>query len=507
MINRLCRQFIRPPPITNAGLRIRSLCKAWTPPVPKPISILGKEEFCFLNRKETIRGAVGWNNPRLPKLWLYNLHYHDGLCSNETLNVLKEQVISRWINENPFGTGNGWEPYPLSLRIVNWVKWRLSGGSVAGLNESLFQQAHVLSRSVEYHLLGNHLFANAKALIFAGLYFEGDQSRNLLRKGLQILEQELPEQFLTDGGHFELSTTYHATLTEDLLDIINILRAYDQRVSAPLLAAASRAMAWLAVMTRPDGLPPLFNDAAYGTCPMLSDLNQYAYRLGLAVDQKTRGPLIDLPASGYFRYDGAAYSFWGDAGQIGPDYIPGHAHCDMLNFELFAYGRPVVVDTGTSTYEIGAWRLFERSTAAHNTVRLGNYEQSEMWGAFRVGRRAKIVKREVGANWLRASHNGFKRLGVIHQRSFEFGDRLVQLEDRLLGKSGVTAVARFHLHPDARVKISGNIAQAEGVAFLFSGATRIGIADYDYAPEFNKRVPAKCIEVHFDRHLTTDIQI
>lgn len=507
LVNRLCRQFIRPRPILDTGLLLRSVWGAWTAPAPKPFSIHGKEEFCFLNRKETIRGAGGWNNPRLPKLWLYNLHYHDGLCSNETSNVLKEQVISRWIDENQFGVGNGWEPYPLSLRIVNWVKWRLSGTSVAGLDESLFQQVHVLSKSLEYHLLGNHLFANAKALIFAGLYFEGDRPRIWLRKGLQILEQELPEQFLPDGGHFELSTTYHATLTEDLLDTINILRTYDQSVSASLLAAASRAMAWLTVMTRPDGLPPLFNDAAYGICPTLPDLSEYASRLGIAVDQMPLASLTDLPDSGYFRFDGVNYSFFGDAGQIGPDYIPGHAHCDMLNFELFAHGKPVVVDTGTSTYEADVHRLFERSTAAHNTVQVGDHEQSEIWGAFRVGRRARITKREVEHGRVVVSHDGYKRLGVVHQRSFEFGSSMVQLEDHLLGKDGVSAIARFHLHPDVKVTLSGDVVRAEGVDFLFFGAHRIGIADYDYAPEFNKRVPAKCIEVHFSGQLRTEIRL
>jgi hypothetical protein len=48
---------------------------------------------------------------------------------------------------------------------------------------SLAVQARHLSRRLEYHLLGNHLFANAKALVFAGLFFQGDEADAWLADG------------------------------------------------------------------------------------------------------------------------------------------------------------------------------------------------------------------------------------------------------------------------------------------------------------------------------------
>ena len=99
-------------------------------------------EFTFLN--QTAR-PNGWNDPALPKLWLYNLHYFDWLAgerregrgrgNRSTVDgeekveeegvgrQWKENLILRWIKENPKGCGNGWEPYPISLRVVNWIKW------------------------------------------------------------------------------------------------------------------------------------------------------------------------------------------------------------------------------------------------------------------------------------------------------------------------------------------------------------------------------------------------
>ena len=73
---------------------------------------------------------------------------------------------------------------------------------------------------------GNHLLANAKALIFSGLYFKGEEARKWLQLGVKIIDEELDEQILQDGGHFERSTMYHTVILEDFLDLINILSLY-----------------------------------------------------------------------------------------------------------------------------------------------------------------------------------------------------------------------------------------------------------------------------------------
>jgi uncharacterized heparinase superfamily protein len=57
-----------------------------------------------------------------------------------------------------------------------------------------------------------------------------------------------------------------------------------------------------------------------------------------------------------------------DVAPIGPDYQPGHAHADTLSFELSLFGQRLLVNSGTSEYEISPVRQYERSTKAHNTV-------------------------------------------------------------------------------------------------------------------------------------------
>jgi len=121
----------------------------------------------------------------LSKLWVYNLHYFEDLLSNnaeEKRNFHLELLIS-WVDQNPVGYGNGWEPYPTSLRIVNILKAWLGGLELdKKLFSSVFAQASFLSNDLEKHLLGNHYFVNLKALLFAGVIFENTYWSKLLRR-------------------------------------------------------------------------------------------------------------------------------------------------------------------------------------------------------------------------------------------------------------------------------------------------------------------------------------
>ncbi len=82
------------------------------------------------------------------------------------------------------------------------------------------------------------MLANAKALVFAGLWFEGPEADRWLETGLSIYARELPEQILDDGAHFELSPMYHAIILEDLLDLINVGRTYGFRRSQGILRSS-----------------------------------------------------------------------------------------------------------------------------------------------------------------------------------------------------------------------------------------------------------------------------
>ncbi len=501
--NRLKRRFVGKHVSNAPAPNVRHNPQHFAAPIARQQSILDNNHFLFLNQQNSITNPQHWNHPEIGKLWLYNLHYFEGLLNPNTDTNIKQSLIRRWIAENPVASGNGWEPYPNSLRISNWIKWSLTGHPLDQETlDNLAQQIRYLVKTLEFHLLGNHLFANAKALVLAGCYFEGDEAKGWLNKGLAILKTEMSEQFLSDGAHFELSTTYHSLLLEDVLDMINIMRAFDIPYPNQWNHVADQGLKWLAIMTRPDGLPPLFNDAAYGITPRFDQIQAYAHNLGFEVSVYEKSTLTLLDDSGYFRFDGSAYSFIGDAGQPGPTYIPGHAHCDLSSFELFAHARPVIVDTGTSTYEVGERRTIERSTAAHNVVQIADGEQSEIWGGFRLADRAIIVKRETTENSLHLKYQDYQGHNI--SRDFFFSADDITVKDSVTCDQ--VATARFHLAPGITPKKTETGFQIGDMRIDFKNALSFDIEDYHYAPEFNKLIPSTVIIVTFQKKLETTIR-
>jgi len=380
------------PSFSHAALQLRrQTAQEWQPCILRPNAEIALNRFRFLNEERQIRT---WNDRDIPKLWLYNLHYFESADSDR---------IRRWILENPPGHGIGWEPYPLSQRIPNWIKWCLAGNPLdTAALASLATQALALHESVEYHLQANHLFVNGKALVFAGSFFEGAVALAWLKAGLDILCQQVPEQVLRDGGHFERSPMYHSLILEDLLDLVNLAQVFPaiipQEDAESWTAAASRMLGWLAAMCHPDGRIAFFNDTAFGIAPEPHELGVYAERLGVAPIPASLGD------SGYIRLENSDATVIFDAAPIGPDYQPGHAHADTLSFELSIRGLRVLVNSGTSVYESGDLRSWQRSTAAHNTATVDGLDSSEVWSAFRVARRARPFDFEKGAGFAAAAH-------------------------------------------------------------------------------------------------------
>ncbi|WP_386117862.1 heparinase II/III family protein [Thiohalocapsa marina] len=468
-------------------------------------------------------------------------------------------------------------------------------------SSSLATQARWLRKRLEHHLLGNHLFANAKALIFAGAFFEGAEAECWLALGQRLLRRELNEQILADGGHFERSPMYHAILLEDVLDVLNLAGVYPGVLDDALLALcrvkAVAMLDWLAAMTHPDGEISFFNDAAFGIAPTLADLGAYAEQLGIgaradsggyasldpaymsesggyasldppyasttsvipAGKPESRAGIATLPLpnalelyasppslalgpvfpagttdvecrwlrdSGYVRLQAGPAVALLDCAPIGPDYLPGHAHADTLSFELSLFGQRVIVNGGTSRYGSGPERLAERGTAAHSTVQVDGAESSEVWGGFRVARRARpfdVRVRDAKARFctepgfeppapalqVSAAHDGYSRLPgrPVHRRDWLLTEDRLRVTDRVEGEVR-SAVARFHLHPAIEARVFGKHQGPEGVTWTgtfqlpdgvilnwqATGGTATLTPD-QWHPEFGRSLPSQCLEI------------
>ena len=156
---RLWFRLHRPRPDLKPAPALRPGRGTWTG-CARTASMTGPDTFRFLNVERRIAVESDWSRPDWPRLWLYNAHYFDDLAAADAAarTLWHRAVIARWVVENPPGRGSGWEPYPTSLRIVNWVKWALTGNALDdGARQSLAVQTRILRERHETHLLGNHL--------------------------------------------------------------------------------------------------------------------------------------------------------------------------------------------------------------------------------------------------------------------------------------------------------------------------------------------------------------
>jgi uncharacterized heparinase superfamily protein len=462
---------------------------------------ISRGRFCFLNQSVDFGAAPRWNDPGRSQLWRYHLHYFDYVRdllvwkavegSSEAYSTFRNLADS-WRTDNSLIQGDGWHPYTLSLRIVNWThalagfRDELTADTEFGrrLVGSLAGQALVLSRDIEFDVRGNHILENLRALICASVAFDGKLPGSWYQPCLALLARELEEQIPSDGGHFERSPGYHLRVLQVCLEIALMIRR--NRGTAPdwLEAALRRMLEYLPAILCPDGQVPLFKDTALGTAPSPDSLlqagavyfsdNRYSRsaeaglypvllfgREALERMQEHRGGVSPkgpktVRASDYFvmQDDSLGDYMVVDGGRPCPDYLPAHAHADLLSFELSVSGRRVIVDSGVYEYAAGPWRDYFRSTRAHNTVEVGNADQSEVYGSFRVGRRARAAGRFLihGGTWslFQSRHDGYMRLHppVLHRRTIVWvEDGFWLVVDELSGSGNTHAANHIHFHP------------------------------------------------------------
>ena len=450
-------------------------------------SYIDGNEFRFLNLSQNFSDEIDWNFSSYGKLWTYNLNYFDFL-NQEKLYPFTE-IIENFI-DNQGDIEDGFEPFPISLRGINWIKYfTYNNIKNRKIDDSLYAQYNRLENNLEYHLLGNHLLENSFSLLFGAYYFE---DKKLYHRAKKILVAELEEQILPDGAHFELSPMYHQIMLFRVLDCINLVKenSWKNRELLPLLRNKAELMlGWLDNISYKNREIPLLNDSTNGIAPTTKELFDYAKRLELGMKK------VEMRESGYRKISTDSYELVLDIGNIGPDYIPGHAHSDTFNFELYIDGQPFIVDTGLSTYQTNERRTVERSTFSHNTVEINGKNQSEVWGGFRVGNRAKVIELIELDNMVEATHDGYKKEKIFHTRKWSFEEHKITVEDRLSRSSN--GVARLHFHP--------SVTKEDILKLLLISSDNIKFETYQFSPSFNIYKSAIVLVIAFDSTLKVEI--
>lgn len=416
------------------------------------LDALAHDEFLLINETHKV-DLTRWAVSEASHLWNFNLHYFEYCVplaaryaaggSREDLDLFKRLALT-WMAACKYPRGDAWHPYTISLRLVNWlICIDLFGEALTcdkvfmgALARSMYRQYRHLLANQERHLLANHYLENLKTLVVCALLFGEDDV--LARVERDYLAQ-LDEQVLPDGVHYERSMMYHKLILEGLLRVELAYRSVGKAAPAKVASKARQMLDAIASIERGMGKTPFFNDSADGVakeCGLLvrACRDVYGYEPD---DAKTV-----FPESGFYKlYDGdAALIFF--AGEPGPSYMLGHAHCDLLSFELSVAGKPTIVNSGTYAYQ-SELRPYFRSTAAHNTAAIDGDEQMECWAEHRVARGVSAVRvEECDGTRIVASFRNYK--GLLHRRRVEMCGGLLTVEDST-DRPDAEIVQHFHL--------------------------------------------------------------
>jgi hypothetical protein len=441
------------------------------------------------------------------------------------IHALREQLDS-WFVACPFRMGVNWSSsLEAALRLINWsAAWHLVGGAHSRLFDgeegesfrqrwlvSVYQHAEFISGHLSLHSsANNHLIGEVAGLYLAGATWpHWPRSTQWRVRGKALIEREALLQNAPDGVNREQAVSYQQWELDLLLIPLLASRARGDDFPPAYAARIEAMLVYLASIMDAGGNVPMFGDAddGYvvrldarpGFCRFRSLLATGAVMFGRGdfkakaggLDDKTRWLLgasadydfdrldtsaahlpirREFPDGGYYVLGTefetpAEIRLVADAGPLGYREIAAHGHADALSFTLSVAGLEFLVDPGTFAYHTEAdWRSYFRGTAAHNTVRVDGFDQSQQGGNFMWLRKARAgclrwstdAERDSFEGW----QDGYMVLAdpVMHQRRIELdkGARRIAIQDVLEMRASHEVEILFHCHEACKVRQQGN---------------------------------------------------
>jgi heparinase II/III-like protein len=411
------------------------------------------------------------------------------------LDGLGEQ-LDDWIEHNPVEFGINWLiTLDVAIRAANLVAALALAAEDAedepwlrrGVESLLLHGRHIRRHLEWFEIRGNHYLSNvAGVVVLSTVFAESDEGREWLAWGARELVAEMEHQVRADGVDHEMTITYHRLVVEMFLwatAVVDALRPgsfpdwYRDRLD--------RMLDFVRDYTRPDGLAPQIGDGVdYRFLPLAGHATDDP-RSHMRVFELAGRPYRTPEHSAAYREGGFyvmragdlyAIVRCGDAGLYG---LGGHAHNDLLSFELALGDQPLVIDPGTFVYAADPQtRNLFRSTAFHSTLRVDGAEQNELSidPLYRLPSATygeELVWRDDGDRVVfEGLHHGFERLEppAVHRRRLE----LDGAASTLTVVDTVTAATGFEL--DWSFPLAGGSVRAgDGWAEAEIGAARLRI--------------------------------
>lgn len=304
----------------------------------------------------------------------------------------------------------------------------------------------------------------ANGLAHMGILFpEFREAMDWQVEAVSRLEEQARMQVLADGMQVERASGYHLVCTFCLLQILDLAQRNGVRVSETYRRVVESMADFVLSVMKPHGVYPMLKDgdesdvfgarASYGlwedinNLNMLEDANDLRWVLKTAARIFKRPDLLYVathgkagakptlgsvarPEGGFFvmrtgwEHDDLYAVF--TCGELGvQDQNCVHGHADALSLDVSGHGETLLIDPGRYLYE-GPYRIWFKSTIAHNTVAVDGQDSSELADEWmfktKANSRLNCWATTSRCDYVDGQHDGYQRLAdpVTHRRRVLF---------------------------------------------------------------------------------------
>ena len=450
-----------------------------------------------------------WEGARF--CWAVNLAQAYQLTEDDRYSEKFWQLFDTFLeNNSPYNGPNWVSAQESAIRIITVCFAMSVFSSAPGFSETrkkrvlefLIQNANRIPLTLPYSKAqnNNHLLLEGAGLYTAGMILKGyPNSHRWKIQGWHIFQTAVQDQITPVGEYCQHSMNYHRLMLQASLWVWAIAKKSGEFFPEKSLSRLASAACWFAEMIDPisgnapnlgsnDGawLFPLgsrnFSDQqptaqaasrAFTGHPILTQGNYD--ELGTWFGISGNGFLAEKPDSGVQGGNIRVGDSTSWASLRAVRYTNRPFQSDQLHLDLWFRGLNILLDAGTFSYNAPPpWDNSLAGTVVHNTILVDGLDQMTYGGRFLWLDWAQAHILDKDQNHCIAVHDGYKRIGVIHQREVRRISQLEWLVKDSLTPDGKTPTHEFILQwllPDSTYRWGNNLLEIN----IPSGTLRIEI--------------------------------
>jgi hypothetical protein len=387
--------------------------------------------------------------------------------------------LENWLESNTYPNGANFKcGQECTLRMVNaliaYTVFKNCGVTTKGDQENVTKLVEVnykkvLSNFFYAHkcIKNNHTFSEICGLIVGAWCCEDEVA---VKKAYELLDNEIINQFLPDGGFTQYSFNYHRftlqiieciykisektqvyiTETDRIKNSVYLLyQVQNDNGDMPNYGSNDGALIFPVTSSGYRDFRPVLNTVyALIEGKRLYENDDYDEEL-LWFGNKTELPLENIERKTSNFEDSGFFNFRHEGGFLMTclqNYKSRPAHMDQLHIDLWHKGINILCDSGTYSYASELGKELS-STTGHNTVKVSGIEQMNKKGAFLVTdwtKRKDISYEATSFRGTMVSKNGYE-----HTRSIKKSELGYTIIDDVIGNG---ENCEFYFHTPCEVK-------------------------------------------------------